>query len=120
MDDDNLGLTNTVAMLEDLGHTAMGASSGSAALEILRRDGSIDLVIIDQITPQMTGFQLAEAIKREWPKHPVILATGFAELPADVHSIASYTGGRRRAAGACSSKTRKGGVVKFTAPSPKT
>ena len=32
--------------------------------------------------------QLAEAIEREWPKLPVILATGFAELPADVPSLA--------------------------------
>ena len=38
VDDDGLVLTNTVAMLEDLGHTAMGASSGNEALEILRQD----------------------------------------------------------------------------------
>jgi CheY-like chemotaxis protein len=29
--------------------------------------------------PQMTGLQLAEAIKKEWPDLPVILATGYAE-----------------------------------------
>jgi PAS domain S-box-containing protein len=82
VDDDSLVLTNTVAMLEDLGHTAIGVSSAKAALETLRKDDSIDLVITDQIMPQMTGVQLADAIKAEWPRLSVILASGFAETPS--------------------------------------
>jgi PAS domain S-box-containing protein len=87
VDDDNLVLTNTVAMLQDLGHTAVGASSGNAALEILRQESSFDLVITDQIMPHMTGLQLADAIKAEWPKLPVILATGFAEIPSGARQL---------------------------------
>jgi CheY-like chemotaxis protein/anti-sigma regulatory factor (Ser/Thr protein kinase) len=83
VDDDPLVLTNTIAMLEDLGHTAIEAPSGRAALDILRDDNSIDLVITDQIMPDMTGAELAKAIRAEWPKLPVILATGFAETPPD-------------------------------------
>jgi len=49
-------------------------------LNILRRDSSIELVVTDQVMPQMTGLQLAEAIKREWPDLPLILATGYAEM----------------------------------------
>jgi FixJ family two-component response regulator len=30
----------------------------------------------------MTGKDLIDAIKKEWADLPVILATGFAELPA--------------------------------------
>jgi PAS domain S-box-containing protein len=87
VDDDSLVLTNTVAMLEDLGHTAIGVSSGKAALETLRQDNSIDLVITDQIMPQMTGIQLAEAIKAEWPDVSIILASGFAETPSGIHRL---------------------------------
>jgi CheY-like chemotaxis protein len=87
VDDDPLVLTNTVAMLEDLGHTALAASSGKEALEILRRDGSIDLVITDQLMPQMSGSQLADAILTEWPKLPVVLATGFAETPPGARAL---------------------------------
>jgi PAS domain S-box-containing protein len=82
VDDDNLVLTNTVAMLEDLGHTAIGAASGNAALDILRDGNSIDLVITDHVMPHMTGLQLAQAIEAEWPELPVVLATGFAEIPS--------------------------------------
>jgi len=35
--------------------------------------------------PQMTGLQLIEEIKDNWPDLPVILATGFAELPPGTH-----------------------------------
>ena len=81
VDDDALVLLNTTAMLEDLGHTVLEATSGNSALEMIRRDGSIDLVITDQAMPHMTGSDLAVAIRRERPELPVILATGFAELP---------------------------------------
>jgi PAS domain S-box-containing protein len=80
VDDDALVLFNTTAMLEELGHTVLEASCGAAALEILRHD-AVDLVITDQAMPKMTGMQLLEAIRAEWPQLPVILATGYAELP---------------------------------------
>src|SRR5690606_16559224 len=80
VDDDTLVLFNTVAMLEDLGHTALEARSAREALEILRRQ-KVDLVVTDQAMPQMTGVQLADVIRAEWPGMPVILATGYAELP---------------------------------------
>lgn len=83
VDDDSLILTNMVAMLEDLGHRAFEASSGQQALDILRRESTIDLVITDQAMPQMTGLQSIRQIKAERPELPVILATGYAELPPD-------------------------------------
>ena len=72
---------NTAAMLEDLGHTVFEAASGKQALEILRQEERVDLVITDQAMPHMTGTQLAEAIRAERPNLAIILATGYAELP---------------------------------------
>lgn len=84
VDDDGLVLMNTASMLEDLGHTAFEAYSGREALEILRREDSVDLVITDQAMPHMTGTELAKAIKHEWPDIPVLLATGYADrVPGD-------------------------------------
>ncbi|MDP1962999.1 MAG: response regulator, partial [Reyranella sp.] len=81
VDDDFLVLMNTAAMLEDLGHTVFQANSGKRALEILAREKNIDLAIVDQAMPQMTGVQLIEAIRADRPDLPIILATGYAELP---------------------------------------
>jgi PAS domain S-box-containing protein len=83
VDDDPLVLLNTVAILEDLGHRVFEATSGVQALDILRREKTIELVITDQAMPHMTGAELARAIKAERPDLPIILATGYAEL-ADV------------------------------------
>ena len=84
VDDDSLVLSNTTAMLEDLGHTVVEASSGDRALDILTSQVAVDLVITDHAMPHMTGLQLIEEIKDNWPNLPVILATGFAELPPGV------------------------------------
>jgi PAS domain S-box-containing protein len=81
VDDDILVLTNTVAVLEDLGHIVLQANSGAEALSLLRRGAFADVVITDQVMPHMTGLQLADAIKAEWPHLPVIIATGYADLP---------------------------------------
>ena len=86
VDDDALVLINTVAMLEDLGHRVLPATAAKEALATLRRE-SVDLVITDYAMPQMTGLQLAEAIKAERAELPVILATGYAELPADAKPL---------------------------------
>ncbi|MGO4112459.1 hybrid sensor histidine kinase/response regulator [Rhizobium ruizarguesonis] len=80
VDDDGLVLMNTTLMLEDLGHTVFEAMAGPEALDILRKQ-QVDLVICDHAMPRMTGAQLAEAIRSEWPDMPIILATGYAEIP---------------------------------------
>jgi PAS domain S-box-containing protein len=84
VDDDGLVLMNTAVMLQELGHTVFEATSGDQALEILQREPSVELVITDHAMPRMTGAQLAAAIKTERPDLPVILATGYAELPPGV------------------------------------
>jgi PAS domain S-box-containing protein len=82
VDDDPLVALNTSSLLEELGHTVYSVSSGMRALEVLRREESIDLVITDQAMPGMTGSELVSKIRAEKPELAVILATGYAELPA--------------------------------------
>jgi PAS domain S-box-containing protein len=81
VDDDALVLANTRAMLEDLGHTVVVAYSGEQALERLEHTPAIDLVITDHAMPKMTGTDLAKTIMARRPGIPIILATGYAELP---------------------------------------
>jgi PAS domain S-box-containing protein len=81
VDDDVLVAMNTTAMLEDLGHEAIEVHSGRQALETLESADDFDLLITDQAMPQMTGLQLVTEARARWPGLPVILATGYAELP---------------------------------------
>jgi PAS domain S-box-containing protein len=84
VDDDELVLMNTAALLEDLGHTVLVAGSGAEALEIVDRETRLDLVMSDQLMPGMTGVQLADALGIRRPDLPLVLTTGYAELPSDV------------------------------------
>jgi PAS domain S-box-containing protein len=81
VDDDPLVALNTSSLLEELGHTVYSASSGNRALEILNQETDIDLVITDQAMPGMTGSELVSKVHADNPDLPVILATGYAELP---------------------------------------
>jgi DNA-binding NtrC family response regulator len=51
-------------------------------LEVIRRTARVDLVVTDQAMPQMSGMQLAAAIKVDWPNLPILLMSGYAELPS--------------------------------------
>jgi CheY-like chemotaxis protein len=82
VDDDFLISLSTAALLEDLGHTVIKASSGADALGVLRDGQAIDLMITDYAMPGMTGLQLAEEARRLRPDLPILLATGYADLPA--------------------------------------
>ena len=85
VDDDELVLTNTAGMLEDLGHTVFQASNAAEALRMLEQ-GDVDLVVTDHAMPGMTGAQLADAIDKLRPGLPVVIITGFAELPPHASS----------------------------------
>ncbi|HLG85648.1 MAG TPA: response regulator [Alphaproteobacteria bacterium] len=86
VDDDADVLASTAAMLEDLGHTVLTAPSGAAALDIVRSGATLDLVITDHAMPGMTGVEVAEHIRQLRTNLPVILATGYADLPSDEDS----------------------------------
>lgn len=81
VDDDVLIAMSSVDMLEDLGHEVIEANSGEAALNYLANGEPVDLLITDFSMPRMNGAQLAMAARELRPDLPIILATGYAELP---------------------------------------
>ena len=83
VDDDQLVMTGTAAMVDDLGHEAIEAHSAEEALSKLESGVEIDVVITDHAMPVMTGLQLAALIQARYPGLPIILATGYAELPSE-------------------------------------
>ncbi|HYI68475.1 MAG TPA: response regulator, partial [Skermanella sp.] len=80
-EDDVLVALGVTAVLEDMGHQVTRALDGTQALSILNSGEVFDLMITDYAMPGMTGLELAHAVKASWPALPVVLATGYAELP---------------------------------------
>ncbi len=83
VEDDGIIMLSSVGMLEDLGHAVTSAWSGEEALEILQSARRFDLLITDFSMPRMNGGQLAVAARQLFPDLPILLATGYAELPND-------------------------------------
>jgi PAS domain S-box-containing protein len=82
VDDDALVSMNTANMLMDLGHDVVESHSASDALQRLASDARFDVVVTDYAMPGMNGLDLATKITQMKPEMPVILATGYADLPS--------------------------------------
>jgi PAS domain S-box-containing protein len=88
VDDDSLVLMNTAALLEDMGYVVTEANSAAEALALFRDGSPFDLLITDQAMPGMVGTQLIEKTREIAPDLPVILASGYGELPeAAIHNV---------------------------------
>jgi len=84
VDDDPLVLNITGAVLQDMGHRVTEASSADDALKLLEKHDDVDMLITDHAMPGMTGAQLVGEVNVRWPTLPVVLATGYAEIPIDL------------------------------------
>ncbi|MEX3959051.1 ATP-binding protein [Trinickia sp. EG282A] len=81
VDDDALISTSTAYLLEDMGHEVIEVNSGADALSVLEQGRNVDLLITDYAMPKMTGAQLARAARELRPGLPILIATGYADLP---------------------------------------
>ncbi|KRQ14255.1 response regulator [Bradyrhizobium manausense] len=79
VDDDKSVLRSTLRVLDSLGYAAVAAASGAEALRLIDSSLQIDLVLTDFAMPEMTGVELAEAIRAMDPNLPVIIVTGYVE-----------------------------------------
>ena len=77
------GLEN---VLRDRPYEIFGATSATAALELLR-DQPMDVVMADERMPGMTGSQLLCIVAREYPAAGRIILTGQATVEAAVRAI---------------------------------
>ncbi|HEY8614592.1 response regulator [Phenylobacterium sp.] len=82
MDDDSAVREITAAMLQELGYSVVEAGSGGAALDVLRSDQRIDILLADYAMPGMNGVEAARAAVELRPGLPVLFITGYADLKA--------------------------------------
>lgn len=89
VDDDALITLNTADILSEHGHTAIEAFSGPEALSKFEEFPHIGAIVTDYAMPGMTGIELAEAVHRLRPGLPILLTSGYAELPHDLAGVFS-------------------------------
>jgi PAS domain S-box-containing protein len=82
VEDDHALAELATGMLQGGGFTVFSVSNARAALDVLRSDRQIDLLISDIMMPDMNGAELARIVRRECPGVFILLSTGYAEAAA--------------------------------------
>jgi nitrogen-specific signal transduction histidine kinase len=81
VDDEEILVDIARGMLGDLGYHVTVAANGSEAWNLFLEDPSrFDLVITDQIMPDVTGVALAQKMLGVRKEMPIILCTGYSEM----------------------------------------
>jgi two-component system OmpR family response regulator len=74
--DDNQELLSLLTQLfEDAGYQVVGAGKGKQAVELARVE-TPQLAVLDVLLPDMMGYALAEALRKDSPQLPLIFMTG--------------------------------------------
>ena len=86
VDDEEMVRSTVTRLLTLSGHEVDRASSGDEALEMFSAD-DYDIVFTDFGMPEMTGAELAHALKEKAPHLPVVLLTGYTETEAALDEV---------------------------------
>ncbi|MBI3705688.1 MAG: response regulator [Rhizobiales bacterium] len=65
--------------LTSRGYTVLEASNGVDAIEVLDKNGKVDLVVSDVVMPEMDGPTLLKELRRRDPAVKIIFVSGYAE-----------------------------------------
>jgi len=76
VDDDELILTSVPAMLEHLGHEVTAVAGGQEALHHLQQGTGVQVVILDNNMPGLSGLETLTQLRTFLPDLPVLMATG--------------------------------------------
>lgn len=92
VDDDIYVREVLTRVVQTMGHTALGAASGQAALDLLSDPDTptVDLMMTDIMMPLMNGVELLEKVHGMHPSIPIAIITGAPTLD---NSIAALNAG---------------------------
>ena len=80
VDDDELVSEYIAALLESESYEVKVLNRSKEALEwFINHPDDFDLVITDQIMPEMTGVEIAQEMMKVRPGTPIVLITGYSE-----------------------------------------
>jgi signal transduction histidine kinase/ActR/RegA family two-component response regulator len=82
VDDDSAVREVTASILRELDYVVLELCSGGAALDLLERQTTIDLVLLDFAMPGMNGMEVARQARSKFPALPILFITGYADKTA--------------------------------------
>jgi CheY-like chemotaxis protein len=88
VDDEPSAMDARRLLLESEGYNVIIAASGEEGLRLFR-EGKIDLVLLDYWMPKINGLDLAREIRQLNKSVPIIVLSGFSQLPGEAIGIAN-------------------------------
>ncbi|MBT9556963.1 MAG: hybrid sensor histidine kinase/response regulator [Myxococcales bacterium] len=85
--DDELGNVMVIEALLETEFEVFTADSGLEALDVIRREGPMDLVLSDQRMPHMTGVELLSRIAQDSPETIRIILTAYTDVEPIVAAV---------------------------------
>lgn len=83
IDDEKNYLLILQTLLEDEGYAVTAINDPETALAFLK-ESEVDVVVTDMKMPRVTGREVLECVKKEWPHIPVLIMTAFGSIESAV------------------------------------
>jgi len=87
VDDDPAHLRLTAEAARRAGYVPITANGGAAALDLLRKDPAIAVVVLDLVMPDLDGMAVLETLAREGRQTPVIVQSASSSLETVVSAM---------------------------------
>ncbi|MBN2107700.1 MAG: diguanylate cyclase [Deltaproteobacteria bacterium] len=87
VDDDPAALETLAELLVEAGYRVLTATGGQQALEMLKQQTGIDLIVSDLMMPEINGIALTKEIHSMELNIPIIVITGFATIELAVETM---------------------------------
>ena len=87
VDDDLVQLRLTSEVTQRAGFATLTATNGRQALELMRADHGIGVIVLDLVMPDLDGMAVMETMRREGMTTPVIVQTAHSSLETVVSAM---------------------------------
>lgn len=80
VEDNSSVLALTAKLLRTAGYDVLQAPDGNEGFRLaLEREGRIDLLLTDAVMPRMSGRELVDRVRRQWPHIRALLCSGYVQ-----------------------------------------
>ena len=86
IDDDLQTLALRQVVLRAESFLVLSASTGQSGIALANQH-NIDVVVLDYSMPDMDGEEVARRLKQQFPELPIILCSGFVEIPESAFKL---------------------------------
>jgi CheY-like chemotaxis protein len=76
-----------VVILRNCGYKIQESNNAFEALEVIRRNPHFDLVLSDVIMPQMSGKELSDKLRLQYPHTKILLMSGYTDDALAHHGV---------------------------------